>query len=186
MPSPSVLQAVLQLPAAPAWDVWSLGCTLFEAATGTPLFKGIENAAAAAAARGLAGPLGSHHPSEQDSSGAGDERVVPWQWRAEGDTGSRQRQRLEWLSDATHLAMMRRLLGPLPPSLLERSPVASLFVDGRSELLLAPSGRRLGLEERLSSSGALGPPEVRRTPRVGLLALLPSHGPGASAGACYA
>ncbi len=34
-----LLQAVLQLPATSAFDMWSAGCVLYEAATGSPLFE---------------------------------------------------------------------------------------------------------------------------------------------------
>ena len=143
---------MLQLPATPAWDVWSLGCTLFEAATGTVLFGGLEQAAAALVA-------------DEPSSGSGDEAAgasgaAAWRWRgAAAAAAERRQQRLERRLDAAHLALARRLLGPAPLGVLERSRVAAGFYDARGEPLLPLPGRA-PLEQRLQESGALDRQQV--------------------------
>lgn len=143
-------QAVLQLPATPAWDVWSLGCTLFETATGTVLFGGLEQAAAA-----LAGADGGSSSSDGEAAGG-----AAWRWRgAAGSATARRRARLEALSDAAHLALVRRLLGPPPLGVLERSPLARAFYDDRGEPLRPLPGRK-GLEQRLVEAGALDAAQV--------------------------
>ncbi|KAI8463024.1 MAG: kinase-like domain-containing protein [Monoraphidium minutum] len=145
-PAYSPPEAVLELPATPAWDVWSLGCTLFEAATGTILFGGIEQAAAAAAAA-----------DEREGAAArgGSPGTPGWQWRGSGGGSSQvRRERAEQAGDAAHLALVRRLLGPPPLSMLERSPAASRFYDSRGELLRPLPGRRT-LEQLLAECGDL-------------------------------
>jgi serine/threonine protein kinase len=153
-------QAILGLPATTAWDVWSLGCALYEAATGTILFGGIEPAAAAlSAARGDGGG-GS-------SSGGGG---AQWRGAAAAAEEEAAREAGERAADAVHLALIRGLLGPPPQALLARArhaqrggrgdgsngggSAAALF-DSRGEVAEVYADRR-PLGRRLAEDGAFG------------------------------
>lgn len=155
-------QAILGLPRTTAWDMWQLGCCLYEAATGTILFGGLEEAAAAAVA---ALPSGGGASSSDDESSSGG-----W-WRQRGGSGEaggggesaadrRRRRRLERASDAAHLALMRRLLGPPPARLLARSPHVPQFYDARGELAGGFGWGRRRLEQQLADAGGLDTEEV--------------------------
>ena len=137
-PAYSPPEALLALPCTPAWDVWQLGCALYEAATGDALFGPALEAAAAAHAAGL----GSSGSSDSESSDDGAGAALGW-WRpprgAQGAAATRRSRRhgsrLDVACDRAHLAAMRRLLGPPPWALLRASPVAADFFDARGELL---------------------------------------------------
>ena len=121
--APPILQAILNLPCTPAWDLWSLGCTLFEAATGTILFGGMEQEAAAHAS-GVAA-------ADEARSTAVQAAGTWWSSNLQDEcTASRrqmQQRLIDHALDTTHLARMRALLGPLPLTLLAHSPVAAAF-----------------------------------------------------------
>ncbi|GBF99439.1 hypothetical protein Rsub_11925 [Raphidocelis subcapitata] len=141
-PSYSPPEAVLHLPATPAWDMWALGCTLFEAATGTVLFGGIEDAATT---------LGSDAAGEgSSSSGGGGGLRRLWEQSRE----SSARAPSDLAVDAAHLALVRALVGPAPRRVLDRSPLAATFYDSRGELRLQLPSRR-ALAQRLVDSGSL-------------------------------
>lgn len=155
-------QAILHLPATAAWDIWSLGCTLYEAATGTILFGGLEEVATSVLAAGML----SGGEDSDEHAGEG-----PWNRRphaAGAASALAHQQRLERMADEAHLALMRRLLGPPPLRMLERSPVASLFFDERGELrhLVAP-GRR-PLDKCLGDTGTMDPQQVGHACCAGL------------------
>jgi hypothetical protein len=140
--------------------MWSLGCTLFEAATGTTLFGGLDSVAVAASDDG-----------DESSEPSGGDGTNLWRRRGGGSGGGREEGRVgaapqrvagALAVDAAHLALMRSLLGPFPSHLLERAgpAAAAPFFDARGELRAGAAGRR-GLEERLRDGGGLTRHEVR-------------------------
>jgi len=156
------VQAILHLPCTPAWDMWQLGCTLFEAATGTILFGGLEEAAERAAAQAAAGG------SEPEQQGQGSSASW-WRQRADSSVSStlhhhHQQQQQQRMVDAVHLALMRRLLGPLPFKVVERNrfsgssdgvdSAAERFFDAGGELRTLLPGRT-PLAQRLMDGGNL-------------------------------
>jgi len=123
-------ESVLRLdgcPGAPA-DVWALGCVLFEAASGRPLFSPL-----------VAG--GGGDPGQENDSDSGGDADEDEDKGGEGG-GGRRRQRRRWrrrvfstAAEARLLSAVRATLGPAPLRVLRRSPVWRDYYDDTGEPL---------------------------------------------------